>query len=140
MKVIPQRSPIFKQQTTLAPSAASEADVDIDMRKIRSNPVTTTPEVTATVQQAEPTPSHSSSAQEQDEEPYHPSEEMNSHLLQLLSTAEARVNRDVDNVQSPSPGKHNQRMTRSRGIKLAWNPVMNASQTLVVSSSEENPE
>ena len=137
VKVIPQRSPIFSRRPPI-PSAAPESDIDIDMRKIRSNPVNTTPQPAVTVQQTEP--SHMSSSQELDEQPYHPSEEMNSHLLQLLSAAEARATPDVVSVQSPSLVKQNQRMTRSRGIKLAWNPVMNASQTLVESNREENAE
>ena len=57
---------------------------------------------------------------------------MNAHLQRLLGAAQAR--------DAPSPvlggnqfdeGEKNIRVTRSRGVTLAWNPVMNAGEAVI---------
>ena len=86
---------------------------------------------------------------ENEQTTFAPSEEMNTHLQQLLAAAEARVSvtetanenlpaRDVQILTTQPPpipqspgGSESRRITRSQGITLDWNPVMNSTQVIV---------
>ena len=61
---------------------------------------------------------------------FKPTDEMNAHLLNLLGAAQAREASSHGRNESDE-GEKNIRITRSRGIALAWNPVMNAGKAVL---------
>ena len=61
-----------------------------------------------------------------------PTNEMNAHLQRLLGAAQARDSSSPAQGKDESDeGEKNIRVTRSRGVTLAWNPVMNAGKAVL---------
>jgi hypothetical protein len=62
------------------------------------------------------------------------------YVQQLLAAAEARAtSTETNNVNVQAqerPAEEDRRITRSQGITLAWNPVMNNAQVLVGKDSD----
>ena len=144
-----------------AESSDSEVDIDMQKLRetIQIESATTTanteePELESPTTENMPE-LDSATTTEETQEPDHtfiPTNEMNAHLQQLLAAAEARISetnattsrdsraQEAEEQHTPTPASHNQtsprlpedrRITRSQGITLAWNPVMNDASVLV---------